>query len=165
MSTKNVTITVGGNVVAEAGFIKWIQGTGTTYTVSVNTNTDYITVTDDATTAANLLSISRGGTLYASAGLSTGANIIVWRAPFAATVTNVRGYRVGGSGATVNARRNNTDNHLASDLSLTSADTWLDGGTVQNTAYVAGDEMEIMVVSVAGSPTQVAVQIDLTRSV
>ncbi len=49
MSAKNVTITVSGNVVATAGFIKWIQGTGTTYTVSVDTQTDYITVTDTST--------------------------------------------------------------------------------------------------------------------
>jgi hypothetical protein len=48
VSAKNVTITVSGNVVATAGFINWIQGTGTTYTVSVNAQTDYITVQDDA---------------------------------------------------------------------------------------------------------------------
>ena len=48
MSAKNVTVTVGGFVVATAGFIKWIQGTGTTYTVTVDTWTDYITVQDDA---------------------------------------------------------------------------------------------------------------------
>lgn len=48
MSTKNVTVTVGGLTVAEAGFINWIEGDGTTYTVAVNFFTDYITVTDDA---------------------------------------------------------------------------------------------------------------------
>ncbi len=103
---------------------------------------------------------SRGATVLNPAVQNT----IVWRAPFACTVTNVRGYRVGGTGATINARRNGTDNHLASALSLTSADTWQDGGAVQNTAYAAGDKMEIMVVTVAGSPTQVAIQVDLTRS-
>lgn len=104
--------------------------------------------------------ISRGGTVLSPSGA---VNVIVWRAPFACTVTNVRGYRVGGTGAEINARRNNADNHLASALSLTNADQWMDGGAVQNTAYAAGDEMEIMVVSVAGSPTQVAVQVELTR--
>lgn len=94
----------------------------------------------------------------------TGAvNIIVWRAPFACTVTAVKGYRVGGSGASVNARKNGTSNHLNTALSLTSADTWMDGGTVQNTAYATGDKLEIMIVSVSGSPTQVAVQVDFTR--
>lgn len=107
--------------------------------------------------------ISRGGTIFNPDGISAAVNIIVWRAPFACTVTNVRGYRVGGTGATINARRNGTSNHLASALSLTSADTWMDGGSVQNTAYAAGDKLEIMVVSATGSPTQVAVQVDFTR--
>jgi hypothetical protein len=39
----------------------------------------------------------------------------------------------------------------------------MDGGAVQNTGYSAGDKMEILVQSVAGSPTQIAVQVDLTR--
>ena len=103
--------------------------------------------------------ISRGGTVLSPSGA---INVIVWRAPFACTVTNVRGYRVGGTGATINARLNGASNHLAAALSLTSADTWMDGGAVQNTAYVAGDKLEIMVVTVAGSPTQVAIQVDFT---
>ena len=89
-------------------------------------------------------------------------NIITWRAPFACTVTNVRGYRVGGTGATINARLNGSSTHLSSDLSLTSVDTWQDGGGVQNTAYVAGDKLEIMIVTLAGSPSQIAVQVDFT---
>jgi hypothetical protein len=106
---------------------------------------------------------SRGGALVSAAGLSAGANVIVWYASFRCRVLNVRGYRVGGSGATVNARRNGADNHLASAVSLTGADTWTDGGTVQNATYAIGDKMEIMIVTVAGSPTQVAVQVDLRR--
>jgi hypothetical protein len=94
---------------------------------------------------------------------SGAANYIVWRAPFACTVTNVRGYRVGGTGATINARKNGSSNHLSSALSLTSADTWQDGGGVQNTSYSAGDKLEIMVVSVTGSPTQIAIQLDYSR--
>ena len=90
-------------------------------------------------------------------------NIIVWRAPFACTVTAVKGYRAGGTGATINARLNGASNHLASNLSLTSADTWMDGGGVQNTAYAIGDKLEIMIVSVAGSPDQVAIQVDFTK--
>ena len=114
--------------------------------------------TADAVNLENVL-FTKGGPVLSPSVL----NIIVWRAPFACTVTNVRGYRVGGTGATINARRNGTDNHLATALSLTSADTWMDGGAVQNTAYVAGDKLEIMVVTLAGSPTQVAIQVDFTR--
>jgi hypothetical protein len=107
--------------------------------------------------------VSRGGTMYNSAGITSGANIIIWEAPVACTVTNVKGYRVGGSGATINARKNGASNHLASDLSVSSADTWTDGGAVQNVAYAAGDKMEIMITGVTGGPTQVAIQVNLIK--
>lgn len=103
---------------------------------------------------------SRGETVLSPSGA---INVIVWEAPFACTVKTVKGYRVGGTGATINARLNGSSNHLASALSLTSADTWMDGGAVQNTVYAAGDKMEIMVVTVAGSPDQVAVQVNFVR--
>ncbi len=120
--------------------------------------------TDDHHAQAHTHSVifNVGGVLLSPTGA---INVIVWYVPFACTVTNVRGYRVGGTGATINARKNGSSNHLASALSLTSADAWMDGGSVQNTAYVATDKLEIMVVSVAGSPTQIAVQVDLTRTV
>lgn len=107
------------------------------------------------------LRINRGGVVVNSNGIVAAINVICWRASQAATVTNVRAYRVGGTGATINARKNGSSNHLSSALSLTSADTWMDGGTVQNTAYAVGDKMEIMVVSAAGSPTQLGIQVDL----
>jgi len=110
----------------------------------------------------NTLAIfSRGGTFVNPNGITAAINIIVWYATLACTVTNVRGYRVGGTGATINARKNGSSNHLASALSLTSADAWMDGGAVQNTALAPGDKLEIMVVSVADSPTQVAIEVDL----
>lgn len=105
--------------------------------------------------------VSRGGVVLTP---TAAINVIVWRAPFPCTVTNVRGYRIGGTGATINARKNGTDNHLAAAVSLAVADTWTDGGAVQNTAYATGDKMEIMIVTVAGAPTQVAVQVDLTKT-
>lgn len=52
MSAKNVFIKVGSDIVASAGFINWIQGSGTTYTVAVDYQTDYITVTDEAAGSA-----------------------------------------------------------------------------------------------------------------
>lgn len=103
---------------------------------------------------------SRGGIYVNPLGITAAINIIAWYATVACTVTNVRGYRVGGTGATINARKNGTSNHLSSDKSLTSANTWMDGGAVQNATYAAGDKLEIMIVSVTGSPTQVGVQVD-----
>lgn len=106
------------------------------------------------------LTFARGGTILTPSGAE---DVIIWRAPFACEAYAVRGYRIGGSGATVNARRNGTDAHLAGDLSLTSTATWIGTETVQNAAYAVGDKLEIRLMSVAGSPSQVAIQVDFRR--
>jgi hypothetical protein len=105
---------------------------------------------------------TRGGSLVNTVDYLAAMNTCVWYATKTCIVTNVRGYRVGGTGATINARRNGSSNHLSSSLSLSSADTWMDGGAVQNTAYAAGDKLEIMLVSVAGNVTQIGIQVDFT---
>lgn len=129
------------------------------HTVSGKTAGQFLRATSATAFAFQSPEFSKGGTML----FPVAKNIIIWRAPFACTVTAVKGYRVSGTGATINARRNGASNHLSSALSLTSADTWMDGGTVQNTAYAVGDKLEIMIVSVSGSPDQVAVQVDYTR--
>jgi len=120
--------------------------------------------TDNLDVPLSTLSVSGtfsvGGTILDP---TAARNIPVWRAPFACTVTAVKGYRVGGTGATINARLNGASNHLASALSLTSAGTWMDGGTVQNTAYAVGSALEIMIVSLTGSLTELGIQVDYTR--
>ena len=128
-------------------------------TISGGIDDQFLRATGATTFAFEAVIFARGGTVLSPAV----QNIIVWQARFPCTVTQVRGYRVGGTGATINSRRNGASNHLSSALSLTSADTWMDGGAVQNTAYVADDKLEIMVVSVTGSPTQVSIQVNYTR--
>ena len=93
----------------------------------------------------------------------TALNIITWQAPVACTVTNVRAYQDVGTGTTFNARKNGVSNHLASDGTITSAGAWIDGGAVQNIAYVIGDKLEVMITGVSGSPNQVAILIDYTQ--
>ena len=105
--------------------------------------------------------VQRGGTILTPTGA---VDAIVWRASFACLVLAVRGYRSGGTGATINARRNGSGDHLSSDLSLTSANTWMDGGPVQNGTYMIGDKLEIRIRSVGGTPSQVGVQVDLRRT-
>lgn len=107
---------------------------------------------------------NHGGVAVNPYGITAAINVFVWIAPYFCTVTAVKGYRVGGTGATVNARKNGSLNHLASALSLTAADTVMDGGAVQNTQYQAGDKMEIMVVSTTGSPTQLGIVVYFTRA-
>ncbi|MEU4502668.1 hypothetical protein [Streptomyces sp. NPDC024089] len=86
----------------------------------------------------------------------------VWQAPRPVTITGVRGYRTGGTAATINARRG-TDDLLATDLSLTTADTWLSGPSVQNAAVTAGDSIAVSVRSAAGAPA-VTIQIDYVEA-
>jgi hypothetical protein len=102
---------------------------------------------------------AKGGTLK---NASAAADAVVWEAPFAATLLAVRGVRVGGTAATVNARKNFTSEHLASDLSLPAAQTVYDGGAVQNASYAAGDILEARVKSVSG-PSDVTVIIRIRR--
>jgi len=106
------------------------------------------------------LTLTTGGTIISPV---VPINVVVWRAPFAATVTNVLGYVGGASGSVINARKNGALKLLASDLLLTSANTWMDGGAVQNVNMVAGDSLEIMVISLGGFPTEIAVEVQCLR--
>ena len=107
---------------------------------------------------------SRGGSIYKAGGIANEVlNIIVWRAPFTCAATNVWGYRIGGTGAAINARKNGNLNLLASALSLSSAEVWMDGGAVQNENFAAGDKLEIMIVSTTDIVSQLAIQIDFFR--
>ncbi|MYU24641.1 hypothetical protein [Streptomyces sp. SID8352] len=88
---------------------------------------------------------------------------VVWRAPRDCTITAVRGYRAGGTGATINAAKNGLD-ILVTDLSLSTAATWLSGPTLQNQAVLAGDSVSVALRSVAGSPSAVTIQIDVQEA-
>ncbi len=88
------------------------------------------------------------------------ANVVIWQAAFNCTVTKVSAYRVGGGGATINARKNGSSTFLVIDLSVSTTNNWMSGGTLQNATIAAGDSLEIMVTTLSGSPTQLAIQID-----
>jgi len=102
---------------------------------------------------------SLGGIFFTPAAAVSSS---VWRAPYDCTIKNLRGYRVGGTGATINAQNAGADIRSA-DLSIASADTWTDGGALQNTSVTAGNNIKIEVASVAGSPTQITIQVDYTK--
>lgn len=104
-----------------------------------------------------LAKFERGGTFYVASGITVGAAVIMWEATEACSVSFVKGYRVGGTGATINARKNGALNHLGADLSLPTADLWTPGPAVINPNYAVGDKLEILLQSVTGSPTQVAI--------
>ena len=93
---------------------------------------------------------------------TSAATPVIWRAPYACTVTNVRGYRDGGTGAVVNANNNGVP-LLAGNLSLVGADAWTDGGAITGAAVASGNAIQLQFVSFAGGPNYVAIQVDLTR--
>ncbi len=94
---------------------------------------------------------------------TTGTTLMAWRAPFACTVTNVRCHFKGGTSVVYNARKNQLSNHLSVDQTASTANAWADGGAVQNTAYAAGDDLELMFVTINGAVTEATIQVDFTR--
>ena len=92
----------------------------------------------------------------------SGSNVTdaLWRAPKGCTIVGIYGYRVGGTGAVVNAQIGATK--AATDLSLTSADAYM--AATLDSAHVkmaAGDVLSSLIVSVAGTPTSVRIQVDV----
>ncbi|WP_326742590.1 hypothetical protein [Streptomyces sp. NBC_01768] len=118
--------------------------------------------TADAARAAVLASAS---TISKSIVVAPGATgtYPIWRAPRECTITAVHGYRVGGTGASINATVD-TVNVLSTDLSLSTASTWLSGPTVATPTIPQGATLMLAVRAASGSPTSVSVQVDITIS-
>jgi hypothetical protein len=129
--------------------------------VTITEDVENTKIDIDLTISDNV--VSQNCPIYNPNGLSQALKIPLWRAPFKCYVKNVMALRVGGTGATINACINGVDAHLASDLSLTSENTKMDGGAVQNVQYDMGDILEVDVVTVTGKPTFILVQIDLVK--
>ena len=111
-------------------------------------------------------SFVKGGSLYNPSGITTTDAIIVWNVPMSCSLVKLSGYRVTGSSAEVNAfriRGGVGSFHSASNLVLTTQNDWSSSLTVQNTSYVVGDTLAIVLSgSLTNSPTQIAVQLDFT---
>jgi hypothetical protein len=89
---------------------------------------------------------------------------IVWRVPpefDGATVLRVVAQRTGGTGATVNASHGGVA-LLPTDLSLTTTN-WTTAPALQNATLTAGQDLTVTVVSVAGTPSQIAIQVDIQK--
>ncbi|MFF0166811.1 hypothetical protein [Streptomyces prasinus] len=142
---------------------KFLPKAGGTFTGPLNGPGGFAVASDGGVTAPSLTlpaaatSLSKSLVITAPAGA---VSYVVWRAPKACTVTAVRGYRVGGTGVTINAVKNAVD-LLATNLSLSTASTWMSGPSVQNAAFAAGDSLTVAIRSVTGAPTAVTIQVDL----
>lgn len=93
-------------------------------------------------------------------------DFFVWRAPYACTLTNMRAYQDVGTGSAINAFRGSLASpslFKATNYTITAADTVEDAGTLQNTTISAGDKVYFRIGTVAGSPNEIGIQLDLTR--
>lgn len=101
---------------------------------------------------------SKGGVVLSP----TAQKLAIWRAPFSCTVTAVKAYQDVGSGSVVTAY-DNTTNLLDTNITLSSAATWQDGGSLAQSGVSEGDSIAIAVVSVAGSPNYISIQVEFTQ--
>lgn len=90
---------------------------------------------------------------------------VIWRSDGTYTVTNIRGYLSGTTpcSASINTRVNTSAN-LSSNLFITTSGNWWDGDAPINTSVVAGDSLEIRLLSLSGSVKYVNIQVDLSSS-
>lgn len=89
-------------------------------------------------------------------------DVVVWRAPYDCTCLAVRGFRVGGDGCIVRARKGIMALNV-SDLSLVNPNQWYVGQDVQNNTFVSGDALVLEIVQVAGIVTEVTIQAEFRR--
>src|SRR5215470_13864456 len=114
--------------------------------INITTNTT-VTGTDEFT---------KGLVIY----LPTAAlDVVGWITPITCSVSQVQARRNGGTAATVQVRKNASSNILVSTLSLGTADTWTDGGSVQNTSFTSGDFLEFRLLSFTGNVIYVVIQV------
>ena len=86
----------------------------------------------------------------------------VWRCNIPSTVTGISAYRMGGSGAFVNAYKNNTSlPHLSTNMNISSGSGWFVSGTVINANYSEGDTLILGIISVTGLPSSISIQAEL----
>lgn len=90
-------------------------------------------------------------------------NRMVWRAPFACTVIAVRSHFDAGTNIVVNARKNQASNFCSSNFTNSTANAWGAATVNQNQSIVAGDDIELMLVSLSGAVTRANIQVDLSR--
>lgn len=92
----------------------------------------------------------------------TVGDYIVWRVPFACTVTAVRGYVDTGTTTQINAKKVGTGDFCSADITIDPSDAWEAGTVNQNTALSAGDTVAVEIVA-AGTATQLTIQVEVTR--
>ena len=95
-----------------------------------------------------------------------GVDLAAWRTPAPCRLVAVRGYTSDGSAlASIDASRNGAGRHLAEPLTLSRGHVWIDGGTVRDADYAAGDTLHLLVPAVRYpmSGGEVSIQCEFAR--
>jgi hypothetical protein len=123
-----------------------------------------------ASYASNVISVvdfSRGGVFFDAGGIAgtyaTASSLVIWRAPFACNASQICAYRVTGSTALINVKRNG-GNLLTASYTIANTGSWNVLTALQSSSFSIGDKLEITLISSSGYPTQVAIQIDMQRA-
>ena len=142
--------------------ISVVNGTisdGASYNISTSFASSSISSSYANTSSYVSSIITKGGSFINPSGITTTGSFVVWQSPLSCTVTNVKGFRSGGTGAVVNAQKNNIGSILETSLT-TTADTWTSSSTVQSQSFASGDTLSIWVQQITGSVTQLAIQVE-----
>lgn len=142
-------------------------GSGVTDGGSYNISASFASSSLSASWVAPVNTFSRGGSFvdWGGIGGSSAANQVfpVWRAPFNCSATALYATHDGvGSLATVNARKNFTSLLLTGSAPSNSG-SWAGYTSLQNNSFVAGDTLEVNLVSSSNEPIVVSIQVDFTR--
>lgn len=127
---------------------------------SAGASSAFVTLTKFNTIQADLAALRKGFSKTVMFTSPVVGSFPVWQAGVDCQIASIRGFRQGGTGASVNARVNATP-AAGVDLSLTTADTWLSSTLVDPMSLPQGSTLFMNVISVAGAPSLITVQIDL----
>lgn len=158
----NIDVRESGSVVSpNATFVNFVGEGGTD--VSVVTSGSGVTVTVSSSLSAQGSSTFSKGGVFLDPIFPT--DTVIWRSDGSYTLTNVRGYLSGATpcSASINTRVNSSAN-LSSNLFITTSGNWWVGDTPINTSVVAGDSLEIRLLSLSGSVKYVNIQVDLSSN-
>ncbi len=116
------------------------------------------------------MAFSKVGIFQDPNGIITGSYILpIWRACCNCMVTGIHGFRLGVSGATINAQKNwpTGVSLLSTSMPLTGNGAgaggtgfWISSGTIVSGNFNMGDSLDVRIETISGFPSYIGVQVD-----
>jgi hypothetical protein len=89
-------------------------------------------------------------------------NFSIFRCNANCTLGKIFVLKKGGASLSFNARKNKTSTHIATNAVINTDDNFVDVGTLQNTTYQLGDELEIQILGTSGTIDYISIQAEFT---